>query len=541
MPGPPPLPSPTSPTPADPRRHRQTGDYDPDQYDRCWAELPAEGFDRRDLLFFGCTLRSAGTHVRQMFGGGDVPIEHLAVFPTAVVVLAAPPNREVIVRRHPLGTLTWTFAKAADARGITDYVANLSDSRRGELANAIALTVKSEAGEQTLVLRSGSAVDDLRELLPSVVLDRARSLVARGRNVRAEDYLARIPAGTKAHAAAERLRAEVGTIATVPADHRAGLPGVAAGARGRLRFDRRGLEFFDEIEGRSVRVPLTHVKRVLEVRKGLYPAEYTKRIEAQRKKVLAARWAIIDPLIYLGAQAAVASAKQELADARYGQPLANRLVLLVAIQGKAVPVLFDVAGTERSAVERTASEFHVHLEALIPGREPTTPAGGGYGWEPPGIRDRLTALRSANHLTGEDYGFLMTVLSAGSRTPETAKPQAASKIPEIKIEVKLPEPAKAKSSGPPPVPAAKPPAAEPPPVPKSEPTEPISAEIEPESPDLDLDLGPDLDLELGEDAADVDAALDVPEDIGELDAVFDPGLDAGFGDTEFGMDVPPTE
>jgi hypothetical protein len=536
MPAPPPLPS------ADPRRHRQTGDYDPDQYDRCWAELPADGFDRRDLLFFGCTLRSAGTHVRQMFGGGDVPIEHLAVFPTAVAVLAAPPNREVIVRRHPLGTLTWTFAKAADARGITDYVANLSDSRRGELANAIALTLKSEAGEQTLVLRSGPAADDLRELLPNVVLDRARSLIARGRNVRAEDYLARLPVGTKAHAAAERLRAEIGTIATVTVDHRAGLPGVAAGARGRLRFDRRGLEFFDETEGRSVRLPLSHVKRVLEVRKGLYPAEYTKRIEAQRKKVLAARWAIIDPLIYLGAQAAVASAKQELADARYGQPLANRLVLLVAIHGKAVPVLFDVAGTERSAVERAAGELHVHLEALIPGREPNPPtaAGGGFGWEPPGIRDRLTALRSANHLTGEDYGFLMTVLSAGGRGVEAAKPQAAAKAPEIKIEVKLPEPAKAKSGGPPPVPAAKPQAAEPPPVP-TQPTEPISAESEPENADLDLDLGPDLDLELGEDVADVDAVYDdIPDDLGGLDAAYDPGLDAGF-DTEFGMDVPPTE
>lgn len=523
MPGPPPLP------PADPRRHRQTGDHDPDQFERCWDALPADGFDRRDLLFFACTLRTAGTRVREMFGGGEAPVEHLAVFPTAVAVVAAPPNRDVIIRRHPLASLRWAFSRAADARGFKDsaagFLANLSDSRRTELADAVALTLTSEAGEQTLVFRPGPAADDLRELLPTLVLDRARGLAAKGRNGRAEDYLARVPAGSKAHAAAERLRAEIGTLATVAADHRQGLPGVAAGARGRLRLDARGLEFFDEAEGRSVRMPLATVKRVLEVRKGLYPAEYTKRVQGQRKKVLAARFAFVDPLLYLGAQMAVTAAKQELADARFGQPLSNRLVLLVAIQGQAVPVIFDVAGAERSAVERAAGDFHVHLETLVPGREATGPAADvGYGWEPAGIRDRLTALRGADHLTGEDYGFLMTILSAGGRSagPAAASPPAVnsgeSKSPGIKIELKLPEPAKINGVGPPPVPAT-----------------PLAASRE--APDLDL--GPDLDLELGEDVA---AVPDVPlDDLGGLDAEYDPGLDAGFGETEFGVDVPPGE
>jgi hypothetical protein len=41
---------------------------------------------------------------------------------------------------------------------------------------------------------------------------------------------------------------------------------------------------------------------------------------------------------------------------------------------------------------------------------------------------------------------------------------------------------------------------------------------------------------------DVDAVYDdIPDDLGGLDAAYDPGIDAGFGDTEFGMDVPTTE
>ena len=49
-------------------------------------------------------------------------------------------------------------------------------------------------------------------------------------------------------------------------------------------------------------------------------------------------------------------------------------------------------------------------------------------------------------------------------------------------------------------------------------------------------------LELVPDVADVDAVCDdIPDDLGGLDAAHDPGLDAGFGETEFGVDVPTTE
>ena len=462
-------------------------------------------------------------------------VEHLAVFRRGRG--PATRDRAVTVRRHPLGTLTWTFTRAADARGLTDYVANLSDARRGELADAVALTLKSEAGEQTLVLRAGPAADDLRELLPTLVLDRARSLMEKGRNVRAEDYLARIPVGTKAHAAGERLRAEIGTIVRCACRSPSGLPGVAAGcgrpARPpRARVLRRGRRAI----GRS-RDPC---EAVLEVGRGCTRPS-TRSGSRPAEEVLAARWAIIDPFLHLGAQAAVASAKQELADARFGQPLSNRLVLLVPSR-EGGSVLFGVAGEGGRVRERRASFVHLN-PCPRPGPPRSAPATG-FSWSP-GIRDRLTALRSANHLTGEDYGFLMPVLSAGSQAcvATRRRRRRASKAPGIKIDVKLPGPAKAKSGGPPPLAASRATAA-PPPVPAPEPvahesqpptdepaTEPVSAdtppEAEPESPDLDLDLGPDLDLELGEDVPDVDAAYDeVPDDLGCLDAEYDAGLDA---------------
>lgn len=594
-PPPPPLPPREPPArPSDPRWRRKGGEYDREQFNRCWDGLAAADLDSRELLVFACTLRKPASIMQGVFGGPAAPIDHLAIFPTTIAVLVAPPGADVRARSHRLGSLTWTFAAPANVRGF-------ADSNRDDLNDAAVLTVTSPAGTDTLYLRSGSTADEVRELLPELALARANEMQRRGRGVQAERYLDKVPEGTRARPAAEHLRAEIGTIAAATVDHRQGLPGVATGARGTLRFDPRGLEFFEETNRRSLRVPLAQVRRLMEVRKGLYPAEYTARVEAQRKKVKAAAWTFFDPVIFLGAQAAVAGARQELAEARYGQPLSNRLVLVLAIQGKAMPVVFDLAGTERVAVERAASEFHIHLETFLTGRDPTPrePAvAGGFAWEPPEVRDRLTALHQAGHLTGEDYGFLMTILSKGgsATAPRPISPSPKSegvKLPEIKIDVKLPSPPKAgKPSGPlaPKPPATKPPG---PPASPAQPTESIgfqdpgqfaappfignepvdfaqteavafhdAAELAGVAPTDDaptdigetadgamemsdnngLDLGSDIDLGSNEIELDVgfDAAVD---DMAELDATFDAGLDAGFEDANFaaGFDTPAQE
>src|SRR5262249_54377966 len=401
-PPPPPLPKRPEPAPRKPRddrQHRKAGAYDREQFERCWNGLDATGLDRRDLIFFACALLRPGTFA-QLFGSANPPVEHLAVFPNDVVILTAPPTGDVQARRLPLASLTWAFAPKADVRGF-------ADSARDDLAEAVKVTLAAASAAETLYLRPGSATDKLTELLPELAVARAREEFGRGRGVPAEDYLKKVPDAARARQAADLLRTEIGTLAMVTVDHRQGLPGVAAGVRGRLRLDRRMLEFFDDVGQRSVPVALDQVRRVLKVQAGEEPAEYVQQVQAQQgANALVGGLAFVDPFLYFGAKAVMAGS----AGGRPGQALGNRLILVVTTEGREVPVIVDVAGPDRGAIVRAATEFQLHLETLLGSRgQPAAPSIVRVGWEPHGIRDRLSTLRDAGHLAGEDYGFLMTI------------------------------------------------------------------------------------------------------------------------------------
>jgi hypothetical protein len=265
-------------------------------------------------------------------------------------------------------------------------------------------------------------------------------------------------------------------LARVTVDHRRGLPGFAADVRGTLLIRDDGLKFSATESGKRIVIPWNAIRKVLQPRKGQYPADYVDRVQKQKKKVQAAAYAILDPLMYLGAQAAVSGAKQELAESRFGQPLANRIIVAVAFQGQPVPLIFDVVGIKRGEIELATSDFQAQLETRLPDRvessaAPATQAQAPAKWEPAGLRDRLTALKTLGHINAEDHAFLMGLITALNTAPATKAPEGTAstggfKMPDLsKIDWSKVTSIFTKSKPTPPVPPAPPTPAPVPPTP----------------------------------------------------------------------------
>jgi hypothetical protein len=409
-------------------RLRKTGEVDPHEFTRCWNALEDVGLNAAELVAFCCTRSvyegSLGSKIAGFFSGkkGPKPLYHLAVCRTEVALLYAPAGGDVQAMRLPLETLAWQFVNAADApKGMMAKAAGLfrkpTEDEAEDEERTLLLTLKTADAEHTLRLFRGGEAGQLREALVGLVLEHARALIQEGRFVLAERYLDKVPEGEKAAKEAARLRAELGVLSTVVVDYRQGLPDLAGPARGVLRLDARGLEFFVDQTGASVRIEAGRITGIGGPRKGKFPEEYAKRVEAERQAALRAistakATARLNVAMRLLASRNIAAAKQRLLNAKFGPPLLNRLVVAAAVGGRPVNLVFDVGGFERAPIEQEAAAFCALL----------APLAGGAAAEGPAPRPRLVGCpRCLAKLRAKQPGVIgCPRCQAKVRVPESA-------------------------------------------------------------------------------------------------------------------------
>jgi hypothetical protein len=411
-------------------RLRKTGEVDPHEFTRCWNALEDVGLNTAELVAFCCTRSiyggTLGSKIAGFFAGkkGSKPLYHLAVCRTEVALLYAPAEGDVQAVRLPLVALTWQFVNAADApKGMMAKAAGLfrkpTEDEAEDEERTLLLALKTADAEHTLRLFRGGEAGQMREALTGLVLEHARALIKEGRFVLAERYLDKVAEGEKAAKEAARLRAELGVLDTVLVDYQQGLPDLAGPARGVLRLDSRGLEFFVEQTGASVRIEAGRITGIGGPRKGKFPTEYAKRVQAERQ---AARRAIgtaqatarLNAAMRLLAARNIAAAKQRLLNAKFGSPLLNRLVVAAAVGGRPVSLIFDVAGTERDLAEQEAAAFGALLASIAGADLPAA--------EEPGPRPRLIGCpRCRAKLRAKQPGVVgCPRCLAKVRVPETA-------------------------------------------------------------------------------------------------------------------------
>lgn len=370
-------------------QHRDTGELVPLEFGCCWNDLEKADLKGEELLYFCATKTrlagSVGSKVMGLFSGkaAPQPVYHLAVFRGEVVLLHfGPENRPVPAVRLPIDTLTWRLVPAVESgAGIMSLFKKPTAEEQADRARTVNLTIAGGGAEHQLQLFQTRAIDELKQLLVKLVLERAEARVAEGRYHQAEQILDRFPPDSDVAPAATALREKIGTAARIEADYQGGHPEIAGPVRGTLRFDALGVEFFVAETDASWRLPYSRVVKLYEPRPGRFPPEYVRSVEVTRKAALAgivtAKLARRsgNMVVSLGAEAGLIAAKSKLASTKVGPPFHNRLVLIVrADDGSRVKLVFDIAGNRRQEVEQQTVTFYASVAAVADRFAPAEPS-----------------------------------------------------------------------------------------------------------------------------------------------------------------------
>jgi hypothetical protein len=358
---------------------QKTGEFDEVEYSICWNGIEEAELNADELILF-CTTRTrhevaTGSKFAGILTGEKAaePLYHLAILRSEIAVLYAPEDDPVEAIRFPFTSLSWQFLQgneiAESSFSHDDLFA--TDSKRAEEDedDTVILILKSSLNECTLKLFRGKQLKTLRETLVNQVMKQADALFQEGKYVLAERCLERIPEESAAADDAEKLRDKMGVRAAVTVDYRRGHPKLKSPARGILRADALGLEFFVELTGQSIRILDADFQAGSELRQGRYPGEFAQQIEAERKSArneIAISKAASETgtsLMRNAAAARMEAAKKRFKSARYGSPFKNRFVIRANVP-TAATIVFDVAGTDRETVQKNASTFHAILKRL---------------------------------------------------------------------------------------------------------------------------------------------------------------------------------
>ncbi len=360
------------------RAFRNSGEFDEDEFTRCWNSLEEIGINGAELVLFCPSLSrhdgGLGNKVAAFFTGKKTtkPIYHLAILHGELAVLYAPEEQPVQAFRFPLESLDWEFKLAAEMpKGLFAQAASLlrkpTDEEREKEEQIIVLTLKTGEVECILHFNRGKGADSARQAVAERLLARAESFFKEGRYVLCERFLERIPPSEPASPQAAQMRTQLALVGSVAVEYRQGHPTLAPGAKGLLRIDALGLEFYDAESGKSTRIGPTEFEQGSTLRKGQFPVEYTQRIQGEReaaqKQMAMAKAGFRAPnaLLRMSARSSFQNARNRLLAARFGPPMTNRLVIRANIGGNALALVFDVAGADRETIESQAAAFCAQL------------------------------------------------------------------------------------------------------------------------------------------------------------------------------------
>jgi hypothetical protein len=297
----------------------------------------------------------------------DVDGLYLCICDTEALRVVVPQDGEPVLDRQPI-------ARAGVALDVT--------SVKGDAA--VSGQFRFGGDSLSITIPQGRGLMALREAWKRVALASAAESASKERFVECQRTLTEAFAAVEQDAAVAALRKACKPFVEAVAEYHGGHPSFTEQCRGVLRLDEKGLEFvpvaFDA--NGYMRISYADIVEIAPPVLGEVPQE----IQSSHASKQAAGAALsIAAAFLVGGQAGRAVGRSMRPDQAAVKPPKNRLGVSIRSAGTTYKLFFDVAGSDRETLEKTAKEFWASA-ATVRGRfgkkagqvrAPSRPSGGG--------------------------------------------------------------------------------------------------------------------------------------------------------------------